>query len=244
MNTQPAPKPGKPPFGGLSKGNTEERLDAIERKIIDFVTPTQSVGLWAAHGHYKQLPLALSPGSWNLHERDIVSADSIHIVGSGFQTGLIMSPVNTTGCLSVSGSSVVIENLRFQGSTGTLLNVSGSSVTIRNCWFEGSGDANCVTVTSNYFTLESCTIVGGSANMVVVANSDNAIINNNRFYPPAGFGSYGIFLSSTDPAVAANRCDYCVIVGNHMGSASVDIRYNATGNHVVTGNVGNSVAYV
>lgn len=217
-------------------------------------SPRDSIGKLAVNRYFSRSPLYLSAGLWSVYSPMRVTSDNkIHIIGEGYHTVLRCGTENATGILNVTGEEVTIEGVRFvRDSTsttvdrGVLLSISSDRITIRNCWFDAGNALTAISGTLvDKVTIESCIFEGGAGDIIYLKDSDDAMVKNNRFVPAAGRTQNVINLDSTNVAVAAERCNDCVVVGNHVGGV-YDIRYNASGAHAVVGNntSANLVAYV
>ena len=215
-----------------------------ERGIPFRASPRDDIAKLAVNRHFSRSPLYLSDGLWSVYSpMNITSNNNIHIIGTGYHTVLRCGVDNASGALDITGNDVTIEGVRFvRDSTsptpdrGVLMTLRGSRVTIRNCWFDASNALTAISGTlTDKVTIESCIFEGGAGDIIYLKDSDDAMVKNNRFVPAAGRTQNVVFLDSTDTGVVAERCNDCVVVGNHVGGV-YDIRYNTTGAHAVIGN--------
>lgn len=216
----------------------------LKNSIPFTATPRDELTKLQTRGYFTEAPLLLSAGAWTAHSPiEITSSTSIHMIGSGFHTSIRCGARNSAGAMLLSGSGITIENMRFVRDSnsgvpdaGFLLLLRASSITIRNCWFDGRNALNAIHGTlSDKTTIESCIFSGGAGDIIYLRDSDDAMIKNNRFIPAGGWTNNAINLDSTNTAVAAERCNDCVVVGNHVGGPH-RIRYNTSGAHAVASN--------
>ena len=238
----------------LNRDGTVYSYRDQERGIPFRASPRDAIGRLSVNRYFSRSPLRLSDGLWSVYSlMNITSDNKIHIIGSGYHSVLRCGTGNDIGILNVSGAEVTIEGVRFvrdstsaTADVGVLLNLRGNRATIRNCWFDAGNAQTAFSGTlADKVTIESCIFEGGAGDIIYLKDSDDAMVKNNRFVPSAGRTQNVINLDSTDVAVAAERCNDCVVVGNHVGGV-YDIRYNVSGAHAVVGNntSANLVAYV
>jgi hypothetical protein len=226
--------------GGMGLGDPrfDLRIAQLERGRRRVFTPKDQVDTWISHPHFREAPILLDYGRWDVHSPLLMSADNTHLIGSGYHSVIRMGSANQTFAMNISGNGVVIENVRFVrdiAPTVYLLQITGEDVTIRNCWFESSGASGCILANvADRLTIDSCIVSGGARDMIYVLDSDESVITDNRLIPPAGYGAFAINLDSTNTAVAAQRCNDAIVANNHIGAHA--IRYNNTGVHLIADN--------
>ena len=228
----------------ITEGNMVYQFEDLVNTLPHRLTPYDDLSYQESKAYFSQSQMILSAGEWTVHSAMAMDSNNgIYITGSGYHTILKCGPDNREGIMVVNGDDVVIENVKFSRTTdsrvpdvGSLLHVTGERVVIRNCWFDASNALNAITANvADNLTIESCVFAGGAGDIVYVLDSDNTMVKNNRITPAGGWALNTINLASTNTAVAAQRCNDGIVVGNHVGSG-MRIRHNTTGAHMLAGN--------
>ena len=203
--------------------------------------PSDSLEGWQFKASYFDSPMRLSEGTWHVRSTMEIKRSNLHIVGSGYHTVFQAIPTNSSisdGLLKISGNNVIIEGVRFDDGgivmDGLITGSSVTSLTLRGCWFDASVSTYLTKMTlADSLVIEKCvgTHTGGSGAGLYALDSDDVMIQNNRVTSVRN----GVNLDSTNTAVAAQRCNEGIVVGNHVGASGI-IRYNSGGSHRVLAN--------
>ena len=216
------------------------RVEELETRVDYRWGPRSSVTEKLSNPRYREAPLFLSPGTWDLNSSFQTQHDGEHVAGVGYYT--ILRSNGATPMWTITHDRTVIRGVRFtdNGNAVTrMISASGADyVTIDGCSFSFSTTSAAAIHLSdcNNVTIKNCTIAysgSGASTGIYLLDCNNAMIENNRILGvDRGSSGIAVNLDSTGTGSPSTRCNDCIVSGNHV-SSSGSIRYNTSGNHLV-----------
>ena len=222
-------------IGGLSY-----RVAELESRVHYSWGPDVSVTTKLANPRYREAPLYLTPGTWDISAGFESFNDGEHVTGAGYYT--VLRSNGASPMWTITNDRVVIRGVRFTDngeSVSRMISASSADyVTIDSCTFSFSTTSAAAIYLSDcdHVTIRNCTITysgSGASTGIYLLDCNNAMIENNRILGvDRGSSGIAINLDSTGTGSASTRCNDCIVSGNHV-SSSGSIRYNTSGNHLV-----------
>lgn len=213
------------------------RVRELEDHVDYRWDPHTSVTSKMTNPRYREAPLYLSPGTWDLNSGFSSQFAGEHVSGSGSYTVLRSNGASTMW--TISHDKAMIRGVRFFDNgkaVSRMISVSGaSSVIIDSCSFIFSSGSTGIAISltdCDNVAIRNCNFAFGSAGIYLL-DCDNAIITGNRIRGISrSAGNHAINLDSTGTGSASTRCNDCIVSGNHVSSVG-SIRYNTSGSHLV-----------
>jgi len=218
------------------EGGLTYRISELESRVNYAWGPDNSITAKLANPRYREAPLYLTPGTWDISSGFETFNDGEQVVGSGYYSA--MTSNGASPMWTVTNDRTMIRGIRFtDGGYSVSRIISGSdadNIIIESCSFgfsSASGIAISLTNCDNV-SIRNCSFAFGTAGIYLL-DCDNAMITGNRIRGISrSAGNHAINLDSTGTGSASTRCNDCIVSGNHVSSVG-SIRYNTSGAHLV-----------
>lgn len=223
-----------------AQGGLDYRVSELESRVNYGWGPDNSVTSKLANPRYREAPLYLTPGTWDISAGVESFNDGEHVFGSGYYSTIRAN--GASPMWTITNDRAVIRGVRFtdngEAVTRMIYALSADYVTIDSCSFSFSTTSAAAIYLSDcdHVTIRNCTITytgSGASTGIYLLDCNNAMIENNRILGvDRGSSGIAVNLDSTGTGSASTRCNDCIVSGNHV-SSSGSIRYNTSGNHLV-----------
>jgi len=212
------------------------RVKELEDHVDYRWDPHTSVTSKMTNPRYREAPLYLSSGTWDLNSGFSTKFAGEQAIGTGYYTLLRSNGAATMW--TISHDRAAIRGIRFDDNGKTvsrMISASGaSSVVIDSCSFVFTSGSTGIAISltnCDNVVIRNCTFAYGSSGIYLL-DCDNAVITGNRIQGiNRSSGNHAINLDSTGTGSASTRCNDCIVSGNHVSSIG-SIRYNTSGSHL------------
>jgi len=217
-------------------GGLDYRVSELESRVNYGWGPDSSISSKLANPRYREAPLYLTPGIWDISAGFESFNDGEHVVGSGYYSTIRANGAATMW--TITNDRAVIRGVRFTDNGEAVSRMIYASaadyITIENCSFSFT-DASGVAISfsdCDHVTIRNCTFTYGTSGIYLL-DCNNAVVTGNRILGiDRSAGNHAINLDSTGTGSSSTRCNDCIVSGNHVSSVGT-IRYNTSGNHLV-----------
>jgi len=224
---------------GSETASVGRRLYDLEGRVPYRWGPDTHIPNQLSNPRYREAPLYLGPGVWDLNGAMNIVNDKVTIIGSGSKTIFRSNKLVDRSLMEVTGDDFFLALVKFEDGGNALTSFIGGGPGVRNlyidsCVFEftpGATGNSLYFVNCDQVTINNCAFIFG-ANGAALQDCDDALITNCRSAGINRASGYSVNLLSTGTGSAATRCNDCVVMTNHFSSMG-GIRYNTSGAHLV-----------